>query len=60
MIVDFQGLKPHAQFKFCLHLQKEAPASLLKSLLIGSQQVKEGELDDLIKERPRTEAKLKG
>jgi len=54
----FEKLRYSSSFTADMFL-KEAPASLLKSLLIESPQIKEAELDDLIKERPKTEAKLR-
>ena len=62
MIVDCRFSRPETtlSIRFLFAFSKEAPAPLLKSLLIESPQFKEAEADDLIKERPKTEAKLRG
>ncbi|KAK2558264.1 NFX1-type zinc finger-containing protein 1 [Acropora cervicornis] len=54
----FEKLRYSSSFTADMFL-KEAPASLLNSLLIGPQQIKDPELDGLIKERPRTEPRLR-
>ncbi|XP_068728425.1 NFX1-type zinc finger-containing protein 1-like [Montipora capricornis] len=54
----FEKLRNSSSFTADMFL-KEAPTALLKTLLTDTEKITEAELDNLIKERPQTESKLR-